>query len=993
MTIRRHLCGLGAVSEMLLTSMGASMLTLSAAQAATPVATPAAEEELAEVVVTGTNIRGVAPVGEPIIELGRAEIERTAVVSVQQLLQTAAPQVNGFGSAGQGNGSFEPRLRSLGGSSSAATLVLVDGHRINPGGGVANTADPNIIPVGAVERVEVLADGASAVYGSDAVAGVINIITRKNYQGTEFSGQMGFGDSYKTQDFNGLFGRSWGSGGMLASYQYSHRSNLFAGDRDFVQGNRSNSGAGATGEGGANFNTFACNPATVVPATGQPGAGLVFQSPYATGTGIVNNSTLNGLCSTVRAVDLLPDSMSHRVYLSAHQDIGERIKVGGSLVWGKSQQRSQVSRGTITNVTVYGPGSTPAGGVGQINPFFVGPPGVTQETISYDFNRLLGPGAQTLNVQTNLMASLTADVELGHTWVGNFMYTVGDPRFSTTTTGVVSAPNAYLAINGSAVPGGSLTGNLIGNALGSNTVVSRVPLTVNNAFNPFLAGAPGTSAAVMASLLNGQSFSASERPLNDFVAKFNGTLFHIPGGDVKAAVGGEYFSLGQTSNAVVVSPLGGGTQSQDLYSNTINKTRKVTSGFVEINAPLVSPEMGVPGVRSLVVDAAGRIDRYNDLASDVATTHNPKFGVNWEPIENLMLRAAYGTSFVAPTVGATQLGTVGSTITSYFGNGGAAFTLPQGYANSSALGCPATGTCTVTSGGGRDGIIVFGGNPNLKPMTGKEWSAGFDWKPENFLRGLRLSVTVWGANFDGVITNQANVTVAANTPGLESVLVIAPTAAQIAAATTGRTATTALPATISFINNIVQDNFFNFRSQGLDFDVSYTRSTGLGTFTIGQAGAMKTKFKKQIGTGPWVEALNVANTTNTFSPIRYAARTNLGWSKGSTRADLYLNYVNSYYATDANAAFANGACPVNVTATGLGCQTVKANLTVDAHANYEFTGDGFAKQLQVYLDASNLLDKKPPFVNATDSITPNGALNVWASPIGRVISVGFRKKL
>ena len=473
-----------------------------AATAANAPPAVAAGDELEEVVVTGTNIRGAAPVGEPVIELGREVIEKTAVTSVQQLLQTAAPQINGFGSSGQVAGSFEPRIRSLGGSSSAATLVLIDGHRLNPGGGVANIADPNIIPVGAVERVEILADGASAVYGADAVAGVINVITRKNYQGVEMGGQLGFGDSYKTQDFNFLFGHKWDSGSVMTTYQYTHRSNLFAGDRSFVSGNRSNSGPGATNEGGTNFNTFACSPATVVPAAGQPGAGLVFSSPYATGTGITNNTLLNGLCSTVRSVDLIPDSMAHRIYISVNQNIGERIKLNGSLLWGKAQQLAAVSRGTINGVTVFGPGSTPAGGVGQINPFFKGPTGVTQETISYDFNQLFGPGAQTLNVQTNLMASLGAEIEMGHSWVSNLILTVGDPKFSTTTTGTVNLPSAYLALNGSAQPGGSLTANVVGNGLGVVTTQSRIPLTTANAFNPFDATASGTSAAVLQSLLN-----------------------------------------------------------------------------------------------------------------------------------------------------------------------------------------------------------------------------------------------------------------------------------------------------------------------------------------------------------------------------------------------------------------------------------------------------------------------------------------------------------
>jgi iron complex outermembrane recepter protein len=81
-----------------------------------------------------------------------------------------------------------------------------------------------------------------------------------------------------------------------------------------------------------------------------------------------------------------------------------------------------------------------------------------------------------------------------------------------------------------------------------------------------------------------------------------------------------------------------------------------------------------------------------------------------------------------------------------------------------------------------------------------------------------------------------------------------------------------------------------------------------------------------------------------------------------------------------------------VTASGLGCQKVSANMTFDVHVGFDVPGDGLLKNLHVYGDVSNLTDKKPPFINSTDSITTNGALNVWASPIGRLISVGVRKK-
>ena len=945
------------------------------------------------VTVTGTNIRGAAPVGEPVISLGRDIIEQTAAVSVQQLLQTAAPQVNSFGSAGQTSGSYEPRLRSLGGSSSAATLVLVDGHRINPGGGIANTADPNIIPAGAIANVQILADGASAVYGSDAVAGVINIITRKDYSGFELNFQTGFAADYDTLDSGLTFGNAWDNGGVLASYEYSHRSDLLGSDRPFVSGNQSNSGPGATGKSGGNFNNYNCSPATVIPATGQPGAGQVFVSPYATGTGLTNNSLLTGQCSQVGFSDLLPETIAHRLFITAHQKLGSRVNVSASLAYNNNVQVSASSRGTVSNVTVWGPGSTPAGGVGQINPFFAGPPGVTVETVSYDFNQLFGPGATSRQQQEGIMGTLAADIDISDGWIGNLTLTAGDPHFSTVSSGTVNAPSVDQALNGTSSSSGTTTTNLIGNSLGTTTSQTRLPLTTANAFNPFSAGAAGTSAAVLSSLLTNQTISNSSRPILDFVAKVDGSLFTLPGGDIKLAIGGEYYSFAQTTDSAAIAPLSGITQAAGLIGHTVATTRHVLSGFAELNIPLVGEGMNIPFVHKLSVDVAGRIDKYNDLAAAVSTPKTPKIGVSWTPVNDLVLRGAYGTSFVAPFVGTTQLGTIGSTINGYFSNGSAQFTLPQGYPNSAFLGCPATGTCTVTAAGGKDGIVTFGGNPNLRPQTGIEWSTGADWVPKDFLKGLHASVTYWGATYKGVITNQANVTVAASTPGLESVLVIGPSATQIAAAEAGRTTVSVLPTTISFINNIVQQNFFNFRAEGLDFDIGYGFDSSWGVFSFDTAGTIKTKFVKQLGTGPWVNALNVVNTTNTFSPTKFVDRSDFGWRGMGWSADLYVNYMRDVYATDTNPAFAASACPFNVTTTGLGCQHIAPNITLDTHLAYDVNGsDFFSQGLQLYLNITNLLDKNPPFVDAADGITPNGSLNNFYNPIGRTFTFGFRKK-
>ncbi len=254
-----------------------------------------AADESDVIVVTGSSLKGVAPVGSNLTTVGREQLDDLGVQTVQQVLKTV-PSIVGSNTAGQGGfGSFDgagtnaPTIHSLGASASNSTLILLNGHRLPVGGVNHVLADPNIVSPMALERVEVLADGASSVYGSDAVAGVVNFITRRNVNGIEATAQYGFGKQYDTYSAGMLAGTTWNGGSALVSYNYSNRSNLSAGDRDFtVADHRS--------QGGTNFQRLDnCSPAVVT--TG----GLVYFSPYGAGTGVsaaqaALNAVTNAYC-------------------------------------------------------------------------------------------------------------------------------------------------------------------------------------------------------------------------------------------------------------------------------------------------------------------------------------------------------------------------------------------------------------------------------------------------------------------------------------------------------------------------------------------------------------------------------------------------------------------------------------------------------------------------------------------------------------------------
>jgi outer membrane receptor protein involved in Fe transport len=201
------------------------------------------KKELEEIIVTGTNIRGVTNSASPIQTFTREDIDRTGLGTLQSFLEKL-PQnfssisentistVAGSTTSGNAAGASAINLRGLG---SDSTLLLVNGHRVATGGINGDIADVSLIPLSAVDRVEIVTDGASAIYGSDAVGGVVNVILRKDFDGAETRARYGSvseGGSHETQ-IGQTFGRTWSSGSAVLSYEYLDRTPLSAADREF----------------------------------------------------------------------------------------------------------------------------------------------------------------------------------------------------------------------------------------------------------------------------------------------------------------------------------------------------------------------------------------------------------------------------------------------------------------------------------------------------------------------------------------------------------------------------------------------------------------------------------------------------------------------------------------------------------------------------------------------------------------------------------------
>ncbi len=955
----------------------------------------AAPAQVETVVVTGTSIRGAAPVGDNVITVDRDVIEATGANSVENLL-TTVPAITGFGNPGQGSfgsadgsGTNAPTIHSLGASASNSTLILVDSHRIPLSGLAHSLADPSTIPTIALQRVEVLADGASSIYGSDAVAGVINFITRKNYEGAETDVEYGDGLDYNQFTASQILGTHWDHGSVMMAYQYTSNSQLSGSSRYFVNDNQ-------TFRGLSDLGNFYGSPATIASSS----SGAIYPYPYTAGTGVANLQT-NALYGQARYSTLLPSENRNAAFLSFSDDLNDWLTVSTDLNWSSRIDNAAVGRnpgagvgtgGTGVTATVYGPGSgkgATATTPNQINPFYVAVPGSASgvETVRIDFNQILGPGAFTKSGTSVVFATPGADIKLGGDWIASIDTVFGATSSFSRTVGQVCASCANLALNGTTNASGSLTTSSIPAVLGTTDIITR-SLTTANALNVWgalgstAAGGANTSAAVLQQLTDNNSISQTNQNMNDVNLKAGGTLFDDGAGPVKASFGTEYRNYGIYQYAISNESAGPSSTGSSNFSAKFG--RSLYAVYAEFLIPVLSPAANIPLVRSLNVDVSGRYDHYNDVGG----TQNPKVGVDWEIVDGLKARGSYSTSFVAPALTSTG-GIAGLTTESSVnygaGTGGPA-SVPAGYANNGGgnstlpAGFCAAG-CTIGNATNQGVTIAGPGGASVKPETGTAYSAGFDFNAGKFwnvLSGLTGNVTYWQDKLVGAITSPV-MTLDTQITALNKNLIIAPSDAQIAAAYASGVRVSAIPSgPITFLQYYTQQNAFNLWANGIDFSVNYAfvPNDSWGAFNVGLDGSQKLRFDQQGGGfgGAIVNNLN-KNANTTFSSLAFLGRATFGWQLDPVAATIFVNYTESYYQPTTSVPFT-------------GYYKVPADLTVDMSVAYDLPSDlPYLSGTQVYVSGHNIFNEAPPPYNIAAGYDASDA-----SPLGRLVLFGLRKK-
>jgi iron complex outermembrane receptor protein len=551
------------------------------------------ERSASDIIVTGSRIRGAAPVGSTVIAVGRDDIGTTSAVTTSEIFRNI-PQVMNVGiqesnrgaQGGSGNITYASSV-NLRGIGPFATLTLIDGHRVVGAGTQALFVDPSVIPITALQRVEVVADGASALYGSDAVAGVVNLILRRDLNGVELNARMGVADNYTTRQLGGAVGKVWDTGQIMITGEYSYHSALNSQDRSYIRSD-------LRPFGGPDFRSSNCNPGTIV--TG----GVSYAIPVGGVTPANRNALIPGTtnrCEVGGYSDLIPEIEKIGAVVTLRQEITPAIAIVGD---GFYYRRTFLREAAVVAQALTVP---------RTNAFFVAPPGTNPASVSVnyffgnDFGNTVGYDGKSESYQ----GTLGLDIKLSSKWNLN--------------VGVSHGNNKDIAYNYGPNP-----------AALSAALASSDPA---KAFNPF--GAPN-SPAVIAALSNYVTLAApGENSLLQLQAKLDGPLFALPGGEVRVALGGEYNKINVTAGSRV-GPVGA------LTGPDFDFSRNVKSAYVEVLVPIFGADNATPGFERLTLNLAGRYDKYND----VGDTWNPKIGLNWEPVRGLKFRGNWGTSFRAP---------------------------------------------------------------------------------------------------------------------------------------------------------------------------------------------------------------------------------------------------------------------------------------------------------------------------------------------------------
>ncbi|HEU4879338.1 MAG TPA: TonB-dependent receptor, partial [Gemmatimonadaceae bacterium] len=543
-----------------------------------------------EVIVTGSNLRRAGEGPAPVTVFDRERIDQLGATSVADVLDYLPQQPFAMRDAQGFGGARTIRLRGLG---LGTTLVLLNGRRTVTSAlqGSSNVFDLNTIPLGAVERIEVLSDSASAIYGADAVGGVLNVITRSVIDRPQVSVSYGAADGGADERRASLlFGYAGERLRASAIVEGFSRDLLLGAERDLY------ANQDYTRFGSIDRRSASGNPGNVssLTAANLPGLSSRFAAVPVGSTGIaltpqdfVATAGTRNMESLNRFLSVVPEADRLSGVGFAEFDISDGLSAFAEILYTDNEGSTAASQATSSALTV--PGTNP------FNPFGV------PVSVSYRFEGL----------------ELQSTVSESEAFRG-----VGGIR------GQIRSWEWELAVLSFDEDGTSKRLNTIDSARVTAALASADPAQALNVF----ADGPGASPAVLASLVAApvvNTYSSEAVQGSGFV---RGPLIALPAGPVEAVLGAE-------------------TREEEIHFEArpaiiMDAQRKTVAAYAEVRVPIIGKDMGIPLAHALTVSVAGRNDHYDDFGD----SFNPQYGLTWNLSQSVLLRASHGTSFRPPSL-------------------------------------------------------------------------------------------------------------------------------------------------------------------------------------------------------------------------------------------------------------------------------------------------------------------------------------------------------
>jgi iron complex outermembrane recepter protein len=904
--------------------------------------------------ITGSSIKRLdSETALPITVIKREDIERSGFTTAADLIQSL-PSMQGFITAsksvnGGGGGVTTASLHSLG---SAYTLVLLNGRRLAPYN-TGTTVNLNSIPLSIVERIEVLTDGASAIYGADAIAGVVNFILKKNSEAGEFSVSANLPQKSGGRSANLAVSKGFGNldtngFNVLIGVSYEKQQELNAEQRSF-----SKSGFIPFESDGKQVTTWFSSsnsiPGTVIltDSTGN-GDGDAFYSPDYLKTGKCGPRSVfrAGVCrfdfsSTVQNI---PDSERASLFGTARFKLSETATLFGEFGYsdfktnprfappaqpGIFMTQALVNKHVIPYLTQLGVK------VGDFYP--VGDPGFQGPSINL---RVYDAGGRTDEYRTKTL-HLVAGAE------GSF----GPVDF---TTHLTHSENKF-------------TDTLKAGYLSSNKFNALIE---SGAFDP-LSAQIGSSAAVLAPAVLRQVFDTSKSTLDIASVKGSMPVFKLGGGDLSIGLGIDISKQGYKDDPSAIAqgpnklqpnftdtPIGGSSGSLPFDSS-----RGTVGTYLEVAAPIM---------KELELAAAARFDSFEAVknSKNFDSAGNPisaatqgkkasdttfKFSARYQPVPEVLLRGSVGTGFKAPTLAniTTPVQSAGS---SGFHD------CPPGLAANLALFCAKVS---------QEYNKQTGGNPNsdatgLKPEKSQQWTLGFRIEPD---RGFSFGVDLWQVKLKDRIDTVPEDVAFSDGVVYGKLFSVLPDPV------------TKKP-TLTFTQS--PSNLGRAQYMGLDFDVSSTVGTPVGKLSSRATFTYMLQSKYEVAGLDGYQTSLARIGPDTEVTFRWLANLSFSLESGPMTNTFNVSLKPGYQ--DAESTASSGSEVRLVNANGSIGGRVGVNRKVEAYSLLDWQGKyQFTKEFGLTVGIKNILDTKPPFTiqNLDGTGNMRGYDARYADPLGR----------